>query len=172
MPGGAAAARDYLLHPGAVGVVALDDADRVALVYQYRHPIGRRLWELPAGLIDVEGERLIDAAARELAEEVDLRAERWDLLTDVHVSPGCSTEMIRLYLARGLTPVPEEVRHHRVGEEADMGQRMVDLDEAVGMALSGAITNAACLVGVLATARSRASGWSTLRSVDEPFGRS
>ena len=58
MPGGGAAARDYVRHVGAVGVVALDDAGRVVLVRQYRHPVGRHLWELPAGLIDVAGEDL------------------------------------------------------------------------------------------------------------------
>lgn len=169
MPGGQSAARDYLVHVGAVGVVALDDADRVALVRQYRHPVGRYLWELPAGLIDVPGERLADAAARELAEEADLTATRWDLLVDVHTSPGCSNEVIRLFLARGLAPVPPQRRHHREAEEAGMTLRWFDLDEAVAAALDGRISNGPCLVGLLAAAQSRALGWSTLRPVAEPL---
>jgi len=163
MPGGAVADRDYMIHIGAVGVVALDDAERVALVWQYRQPVGRHLWELPAGLIDVVGEPLVDAAARELAEEVDLVAARWDLLAEAHTSPGCSNEKIRIFLARDLTPVPEAERHERTHEEADLELRWFKLDEAVAMALAGEITNAACLVGVLGAAAARSRGWSTLR---------
>ncbi len=171
MPAGRVARRDYMVHVGAVGVVALDDAGRVVLVRQYRHPIGAHLWELPAGLIDVAGEALDVAAARELAEEADLVPGRLDLLIDVHPSPGCSTEVIRIFLARQLRPVPEEQRHVRHDEEAGMTTHLVDLDEAVAMALRGEITNAACLVGVFAAARARDTGWATLRPVDTPLPR-
>ncbi len=171
MPGGETAARDYLVHIGAVGVVALDADDRVVLVRQYRHPVGRHLWELPAGLIDVPGEPLVDAAARELAEEADLTAARWDLLIDAHTTPGCSDEVIRLYLARDLAPVPPQRRYRREQEEAELTVSRVGLDDAVAMALSGKITNAACLVGVLATVQARSRGWSTLRPVDVPLAR-
>jgi 8-oxo-dGTP pyrophosphatase MutT (NUDIX family) len=171
MPGGAVAERDYLRHIGSVGVVALDDQDQVVLVRQYRHPLRRDLWELPAGLIDVKGEDLVDAAARELAEEADLQAVRWDLLTDVNPSPGCSDEVIRLFLARDLSEVPLTGRYVRTHEEATMTVHRVPLDEAVQMALRGAITNAACMVGVLAAAEARVRGWSTLRKVDEPLLR-
>jgi len=171
MPGGRYANRDYMAHIGAVGAVALDDDDRVVLVQQYRHPIGARLWELPAGLIDVAGENLVDAAARELAEEADLVAERWQLLVDVHPTPGSSNEVIRLFLARGLSPVPEGERHERVGEEAELVTVRVDLDEAVAMALRGEITNAACMVGVLATARLRDQGWPEPRPLGQPLPR-
>jgi 8-oxo-dGTP pyrophosphatase MutT (NUDIX family) len=163
MPGGVTAERDYMVHVGAVGVVALDEAGQVALVRQYRHPVGQYLWELPAGLVDVEGEPLVDAAARELAEEADLTAARWDLLAEMHTSPGCSTEKIRLFLARELSPVPEKNRHTRTHEEAELVVRWVRLDEAVSMALGGEITNAACVVGVLGAAHARDRNWSTLR---------
>jgi 8-oxo-dGTP pyrophosphatase MutT (NUDIX family) len=171
MPGGRYANRDYLAHIGAVGAVALDERDRVVLVQQYRHPIGARLWELPAGLIDVQGENLVDAAARELAEEADLTAEHWQLLLDVHPTPGSSNEIIRLFLARGLAPVPDGDRHERVGEEAELVTALVDLDEAVAMALRGEITNAACLVGILAVARLRDQGWPGPRPVETPLPR-
>jgi ADP-ribose pyrophosphatase len=171
MPGGNVANRDYMIHAGAVGVVAIDDVGRVVLVNQYRHPVGRYLWELPAGLIDVDGEALEEAALRELAEETDLTAARLDLLIDMHTSPGCSNEVIRLFLARDLSPVPVEHRHSRRDEEADMTVRRVDLDEAIAMALGGEITNAACLTGLLAAGRVRDAGWPDARPVDPPLPR-
>jgi 8-oxo-dGTP pyrophosphatase MutT (NUDIX family) len=172
MPGGDAVKRDYIVHIGAVGVVALDDDGRVVLVCQYRHPVRRHLWELPAGLIDVAGEALDRAAVRELEEEADLTAGRLDLLVDLYPSPGCSSEIIRLFLARDLSPVPPERRHTRRDEEAGMIVRRVDLDEAVAMAMRGEVLNAAALVGLLAAARARDSGWSTLRPVNAPLPRS
>jgi ADP-ribose pyrophosphatase len=171
MPGGNVAKRDYMVHIGAVGVVAIDDEGRVVLVKQYRHPVGRYLWELPAGLIDVDGEALDRAAVRELEEEADLTAGRLDLLVDVHTSPGCSNEVIRLFLARDLSPVPEERRHVRHDEEAGMTVSRVDLDEAVAMGLRGEITNAACLIGLLAGARVRDAGWPAPRPADTPLPR-
>jgi 8-oxo-dGDP phosphatase len=171
MPDGRYAERDYVVHIGAVVVVALDERDRVVLVRQYRHPIGRDLWELPAGLIDKAGEELPRAAARELAEETDLVAGRWQLLLDAHTSPGFSTEVIRLFLARDLTEVPEADRHERQHEEATMLTRRVPLDEAVAMALRGEITNAACQIGLLATARLRDAGWPQARPLDTPLPR-
>jgi 8-oxo-dGDP phosphatase len=171
MPDGRVAARDYVVHPGAVGVVALDDAGRVVLVHQYRHPVGRALWELPAGLVDVVGEDLPAVAARELIEETDLAAARFDLLVDLHTSPGSSNELIRIFLARELTGVPEADRHARQDEEAGMVVAPIDLDEAVGMVFAGEITNAACVGGLLAAARARDGGWAALRPADTPVAR-
>jgi 8-oxo-dGTP pyrophosphatase MutT (NUDIX family) len=171
MPDGEVAERDFMRHVGAVGVVALDADDNVVMLRQYRHALGREIWELPAGLIDVPGEELAEAAARELAEEADLRAARYDLLIDTNPSPGCSDEIIRLFLARGLDEVPEAERHRRTHEEAGMTVTRVPLETALAMALSGEITNAACLVGIFATAQAKARNWATLRQVDEPLPR-
>lgn len=169
MPGGRVATRDYVRHIGAVGVVALDERDRVVLVRQYRHPLRRSLWELPAGLVDVAGEALPASALRELAEEADLIAARLDALVDVHTSPGYSDELIRIFLARDLTEVPPSQRHQRQDEEAELQVVRVDLDEAVAMVLAGEITNVAAVAGLLAAARARDQAWSPLRPVDAPL---
>jgi ADP-ribose pyrophosphatase len=166
MPGGGVGARDVVLHVGAVGVVALDEEGRVVLVRQYRHPVGRVLWELPAGLIDVAGESPAETAARELAEEADLAAGRLDLLIDLHTSPGYSTEQIRIFLARELTAVPDGERHPRRDEEAELVVARVRLDDAVRMVQTGEITNAAAVAGLLAAARARDGGWAALRPAD------
>jgi ADP-ribose pyrophosphatase len=172
MPDGRYANRDYVVHVGAVGVVAVDDEDRVVLVHQYRHAVGAYLWELPAGLVDVEDEPPVDAAARELAEEADLVARDWQLIVDAFTSPGYSNELIRLYLARGLTEIPDGQRHERHDEEAELTVRRVPLDEAVAMALRGEITNAACLIGVFAAVRLRELGWPPpARPLDAPLPR-
>ncbi|MEU1756997.1 NUDIX hydrolase [Micromonospora matsumotoense] len=171
MPGGGTATRDYARHVGAVAVVALDDAGQVVLVRQYRQPVGRHLWELPAGLMDVAGEDLVVAAGRELAEEADLTAGRWDLLVDLHTSPGFSDEVVRVFLARELAEVPVAQRHERHDEEADLQIVRIDLDEAVGMVLAGEVTNGPCVAGLLAAARARDAGWSVLRRADTPLHR-
>ncbi|MFI2713769.1 NUDIX domain-containing protein [Micromonospora sp. NPDC018662] len=171
MPGGGTAARDYVRHVGAVAVVALDDAGQVVLIRQYRHPVGRHLWELPAGLMDVSGEDLAAAAARELAEEADLTAGRVDVLVDLHSSPGFSDEVVRVFLARDLADVPASERHDRREEEADLQVVRVDLDEAVRMVLAGEITNASCVAGLLAAARARETGFAELRRPEAPLPR-
>src|SRR6185312_6625482 len=102
--------RDVIAHPGAVGIIALDDHLDVLLVRQYRHPVGALLWEPPAGLLDVEGEDPLDAAARELYEEAGYRAREWAVLADTFTSPGGSDEAVRIYLARGLSEVAADER--------------------------------------------------------------
>ncbi len=161
--------REFVRHPGAVGVVALDDDERVLLLSQYRHPVRRELWETPAGLLDVDGEDARDAAARELAEEADLTAGRWDVLVDYFTSPGASDEAIRLFLARDLSPVAEGDRYERPDAERDLVAEWVPLDEAVRLVLSGALHNPSAVVGVLAAAAARASGWTSLRPADAPW---
>jgi ADP-ribose pyrophosphatase len=169
MPGGTHAERDFMRHVGAVGVVALDADDRVVLVRQYRHPVGDFLWELPAGLVDIAGEPLAHAAARELAEEADLTAASWQLLADVHTTPGCSNEVIRLFLARELADVGAGERYHREHEEAELTSRRLPLDDAIAMIFRGEITNAAAVVGLLAAARLRDQGFPVVRPVDAPL---
>ncbi|MET8090811.1 NUDIX hydrolase [Micromonospora sp. NPDC005220] len=171
MPGGGTGLRDLVRHVGAVAVVALDDAGQVVLIRQYRHPVGRHLWELPAGLMDVSGEELPAAALRELAEEADLTAGRVDVLVDLHSSPGFTNEIVRVFLARDLGDVPADERHERHDEEADLQVVRIDLDEAVAMVLAGEITNASAVAGLLAAARARDTGFTSLRRADAPLPR-
>lgn len=166
---GATIDRDYVSHPGAVSVLVLDDQERVLMVNQYRHPVGMKLWELPAGLLDVAGEPPLEAAKRELWEEADRTAEQWSVLTDVFLSPGSSSEAIRIYLAREVELVPEDQRHLRTDEEAEMISTWVPLDEAVAQVLAGKIHNPAASVGILAAFAARAVNYETLRDANEPF---
>lgn len=157
--------REFVRHPGAVAVIALDPDDRVLLLRQYRHPAGAELWEPPAGLLDVPGEDPLLAAQRELAEEADLTATSWWLLVDYLSTPGGSDEVLRVFLARGLSEVPEAERYDRQAEERDIVARWVPLDEAVTAVLAGRLRNPSAVVGVLAAAACRARGWSDLRAV-------
>jgi ADP-ribose pyrophosphatase len=161
--------REYIQHPGAVGVVALDDRGRVLLIQQYRHPVGTFEWELPAGLLDVAGEPPWQAAARELHEEADLEAGRWDVLMDYYASPGGVSEALRIFVARDLSDVPHGDRFTRESEELGMPTRWVDLDEAHDAVLRGQLHNPAAVIGILAAHAARARDWSTLRPHDAPW---
>ncbi|MHC5560148.1 NUDIX domain-containing protein [Kocuria sp. U4B] len=161
--------RDYITHPGAVSVLVLNDRDEVLLINQYRRPVGMTMWEIPAGLLDVEGEDPAVAARRELAEEADLRAEQWAVLVDFHNSPGSSSEANRIFLARGLSDVPDGERHERDGEEAEIHGAWVPLDGAVQAVLEGRLNSPAAVVGLLAAQAARAGGFRSLRPVDTPW---
>jgi 8-oxo-dGTP pyrophosphatase MutT (NUDIX family) len=161
--------REVLHHPGAVTVLALDEDERVLMIRQYRHPAQMELWELPAGLLDIPGEDPLVGAQRELAEEADLTAERWDLLVDWFNSPGGSDEAVRLFVARDVHLVPEGQRHERTDEEFGMPTRWVPLDEARDAVLAGKIHNPGSVVGILAACAARDLGWSTLRPANSPW---
>lgn len=161
--------REVIVHPGAVGVIALDDRDRVLLVRQYRHPVSAYLWEPPAGLLDVPGEPALECARRELFEEAGYRAREWHVLVDFFNSPGGNTEVFRCFLARGLTRVEEAQRHVGEGEERDMPTAWLALDDAVERVLDGHLHNPTAVAGILAAHAARAGGWRKLRSGDEPW---
>ncbi len=164
MPGGGSARREVVEHHAAVVVAALDDDDRIVLIRQYRHPLGARIWELPAGLMDVAGESAVAGAQRELVEEAGLEASRWSVLADLAASPGFTDETLRVYLAEGLRRVERPEAHD---EEADLEVRTVPLAEAVSMVFAGEIVNAAAVAGVLAVSAVR-TGAGRPRPVDSP----
>ena len=165
MPDGSVAKREVVEHLGAVAVVAIDHKGELVLIHQYRHPLGRRLWELPAGLIDHAGEDPLDAAKRELVEEVGLAASQWSVLVDIAASPGFTDEVIRVFLATGLSVVDREVLGE---EEADLVAKRFPLAEAVRMALAGEIVNGPAVAGVLA-AQAVLSGDGETRPTGAPW---
>lgn len=165
-PDGSTVTREYVLHPGAVAVIALDDQERVALVRQYRHPVRHRLVEPPAGLLDVNGEDYLAGVQRELAEEVDLAAGRWHVLVDLFSTPGILGESIRIYLARDLSPASAPDGFVREGEEADMDVVWASLSDLVDAVLDGQLHSPSLVSGVLAADASRRRGWATLRPAD------
>jgi 8-oxo-dGDP phosphatase len=164
MPDGDVAPRDVVEHPGAVAVVALDDAERVLMIRQYRHPVGRLLWEIPAGLRDVPGEPLYAAAERELREETGFTARNWHVLTDCLTSPGILTERLRVFLARDVAEVPDSERGPaRKHEEAYLQTAWAPLDVAVAAFLGGELHNGVTAVGIFAAYTARQGGFAGLR---------
>jgi ADP-ribose pyrophosphatase len=166
MPDSGTSARDVVVHPGAVAVVALDPRG-ILLVNQYRHPVRAHLDELPAGLLDQHGEGALAAARRELAEEAGLAAQTWNVLVDHLSSPGMTDEAVRIYLARDLSDVDRDVQGH---EEHEMTSSWVPLDEACRRVLAGELQNATAVVGVLAADRAARDGFVGLRAADAPWG--
>ncbi|MDQ1695755.1 MAG: 8-oxo-dGDP phosphatase [Frankiaceae bacterium] len=167
-PGGGAAMRDVVVHPGAVGIVAVDDDERVLFVRQYRHPVRRLLWEPPAGLLDEVGENPLEGAKRELYEEAHHEAARWDVLVDAFTSPGMTDEAVRIYLARDLRPA-DRPRHDAEDEERDMPIGWMPLDQAADAVLAGRLHNPLAVMGILAAVRARQTGFTGLRPGDAPW---
>ena len=165
MPDGKDVTRDVVEHFGAVAVVAMDDDGNIPMVYQYRHAFGRRLWELPAGLLDVHGEAAHLTAARELKEEAGLQASAWRVLVDLDSTPGFSDESVRVYLATGLSEVGRPEAHD---EEADMTLHWYPLAEAARKVLNGEIVNAIAVAGILA-AHAVTTGFMDPRPLESPW---
>ncbi|MFC8519999.1 NUDIX domain-containing protein [Streptomyces sp. NPDC057257] len=166
MPDGSVVRRDYQVHPGSVAVLALDDTGRVLLIRQYRHPVRQKLWEIPAGLLDVPGENPLHAAQRELYEEAHVKAEDWRVLTDVYTTPGGCDEAVRVFLARDLSEAEGE-RFAVEDEETDLEYARVPVDELVRGVLAGELHNNCLVVGVLSlVAAQQGEGLDALRPAE------
>lgn len=180
-PGQAPLARQVVPHYDVVSIVALregeassqsEGAAEILMVRQYRHAVRAALWEIPAGLLDQPGEDPALAAQRELAEETDYAAARWEVLADFFASPGFTTEAIRVFLARDVALIPADKRSVRQEEEAEFEPTWVALADAVQAISEGKIHNSSTIVGVLAAERARARGYAGLRATDAPWLRS
>ncbi len=175
-----AAQRDYLAHPGAVAIAAVrpvsgaDPSSReisdweILLVRQYRHPVRAFLWEVPAGLLDHQGEDRLEAAQRELWEEANLKAENWQVLVDFFTSPGGSSEHLRVFLARDIS-VATGKRFEAVEEERDMETAWFTLEQARNALFSGYLHNPSAMASILAGIAALRQGWQGLRAADAPF---
>lgn len=164
--------RQYTRHPGAVAVVVMrgeEGAEEILLLRQYRHPVNASLWEIPAGLLDIPGEDSRVAAERELAEEADLKAARWDVLVNFFTSPGGSTEPLRVFLARDLETT--ETSFEREDEEATMEYAWVSLSDALDWVLAGRLHNPSTVIGILSAHAARGRGWEGLREPGAPWLR-
>jgi 8-oxo-dGDP phosphatase len=169
MPDGQNAGREVVEHPGAVAVVAMDQAGQVLLIRQYRHPVGRQLWEIPAGLRDVAGEPPLETAQRELLEEAGCVAADWQVLADYFTSPGISSERLRIFLARDLTLVPRADREYVPDhEEAYLEIEWAPLDVVVSRFLAGDLHNGVLAIGVLSAFAARQDGFAALRGTGAP----
>ncbi|BET51024.1 NUDIX domain-containing protein [Streptomyces tendae] len=169
MPDGSVVTRDYQVHPGSVAVLALDGEGRVLVIRQYRHPVREKLWEIPAGLLDVPGENPLHAAQRELYEEAHVKAEDWRVLTDVYTTPGGCDEAVRIFLARDLSEAAGE-RFEVEDEEADMELARVPVADLVRGVLAGELHNNCLVVGVLSlVAAERGDGLDALRPALAPW---
>ncbi|WP_407564058.1 NUDIX domain-containing protein [Streptomyces sp. 184] len=169
MPDGTVARRDYQVHPGSVAVLALDDEDRVLVLNQYRHPVRHKLWEIPAGLLDVPGENPLSAAQRELYEEAHVRADDWRVLVDVYTTPGGCDEAVRVFLARGVAEAEGE-RFAAEGEELDLTIDRVPVADLLRGVLAGDLHNNCLMLGVLALQAARAGGGlDALRPANAPW---
>jgi 8-oxo-dGDP phosphatase len=166
MPGGRTAGREIVEHPGSVAILALHDDDSVVMIDQYRHPVGRRIRELPAGLLDAPDEDPVATARRELVEEVGYTARDWSVLVDMVASPGFSDEAVRVFLACGLTKVGRPTGDD--DEEADLRLVRLPMAEAVRQVLAGQIVSAPTVAGLLALKAGLASGVAP-RPVDTPW---
>ncbi|MFG3103706.1 NUDIX domain-containing protein [Streptomyces sp. NPDC048182] len=169
MPDGSVVTRDYQVHPGSVAVLALDDTGQVLVIRQYRHPVREKLWEIPAGLLDVPGENPLHAAQRELYEEAHVKAGDWRVLTDVYTSPGGCDEAVRVFLARGLSEAEGE-RFAAEDEESDMELTRVPVAELARGVLAGDLHNSCLVVGVLSLVAAQAGdGLDALRPAEAPW---
>lgn len=170
-PSGETMRRQYVTHPGAVGVVAWrEDTDDIAVVRQYRHPVRMELVEIPAGLLDLDGEEYVVAAQRELAEEAELAADRWDVLVDTCTTPGACEESLRIFLARGLHPTGRPEGFVLEGEEAHMSWEFVPRADLVDAVLAGSCQSPTLVAGILALETARLSGrLDDLRPADAPW---
>jgi ADP-ribose pyrophosphatase len=142
LPNGVALTLEMVRHPGASAVVALDDAGDVTLVRQYRHAVGGFLWEIPAGKLDGDEAPEV-CAARELREEAGLQAGELRRLGAIYTAPGFCDEKIHLFLARGLTVVPQQLEEDEV-----LTVERVPLRRALEMIRSGEIQDAKSIAGL------------------------
>lgn len=160
--------RDYIVHPGAVAIIALNDSGELLLIEQYRHAQGKIMWEAPAGLMDLAKEDPLETAKRELFEETGYVAQTWNVLLDLANSPGGSSEQIRIYFARDLSLHPDG-RPTGSAEELDMPVHWISIQDVLESIRRGAVTNPQLVAGTHAALIAMAEPDMALRSEEAPW---
>ena len=160
--------RDYMVHPGAVAIIALNESGELLLIEQYRHAQGKIMWEAPAGLMDFADENPLEAAKRELFEETGYVANTWNVLLDLANSPGGSSEQIRIYFAQDLSLHPDG-RPTGSAEELDMPVHWIPIQDVLESIRRGAVTNPQLVAGTHAALIAMAEPDLALRSADAPW---
>jgi ADP-ribose pyrophosphatase len=145
--------RDYIQHPGAVAVLAINEKDEVLLIKQYRAPVNQYLYEMPAGLRDEEDESDLESAKRELSEEADYQAKSWSHLQSFYTTPGSSSEVIEIFLAQDLSPTGESF--DRTSEEKGMVPIWIPFSEVLASVMQSKTKSPTLVVAVLALAARR-----------------
>ena len=160
--------RDYIVHPGAVAIIALNDSGELLLIEQYRHAQGKIMWEAPAGLMDLANEDPLETAKRELFEETGYVAQTWNVLLDLANTPGGSSEQIRIYFAQDLSLHPDG-RPAGDAEELDMPVHWIPIQDVLESIRRGAVTNPQLVAGTHAALIAMAEPDLALRSADAPW---
>jgi ADP-ribose pyrophosphatase len=160
--------RDYIVHPGAVAIIALNESGELLLIEQYRHAQGKIMWEAPAGLMDLANEDPLETAKRELYEETGYLAKTWNVLLDLANTPGGSTEQIRIYFAQDLSLHPDG-RPTGDAEELDMPVHWIPIPDVLESIRRGAVTNPQLVAGTHAALIAMAEPDLALRSADAPW---
>jgi ADP-ribose pyrophosphatase len=146
-------AREYINHPGAVAVLAINELDEVLLIKQYRAPVNEFLYEMPAGIRDSEDESDLASAKRELAEETDYQANSWSHLQSFYTTPGSSSEIIEIFLAKELSPTG--TTFERISEEKTMVPIWVPFAEVLQAVMTSKTRSPTLVVAVLSYAAQR-----------------
>ena len=147
--------REFIQHPGAVAVLALNESDEVLLINQFRAPVNEFLYEIPAGLRDPEDNSSLETAKRELAEETDYQANTWEPLQTFYTTPGSSSEVIEIFIARGIRKTGSEF--NRTGEEKGMVPIWLPFKEVLHSVLESKLKSPTLVLAILSLAARRSS---------------
>ena len=145
LPNGKQIVREYIIHPQAVAVVAMDDDQRIVIEHQFRYPFHSETLEIPAGKLDFEGEDLLEAVIRELYEETGITASEFTYLSPFWPVCAYSTEAIHLFFAKGLT----FTNRRELDEDENINVEMVPIRDVVQMIYDGKIPDAKTQAAVL-----------------------
>jgi len=146
--------REYMEHPGAVAVLPVMSDSQVILVKQYRYPVRKALWEIPAGKLDkIKNEKLIDCVRRELVEETGYTAARVKKILSFYPTPAFATEVLHIFVASGLKYIGANP-----DEDEFLEVKIVPLSRAIDWIKKGRISDAKSIIALLLYERMKKSG--------------